>query len=611
MLLDLAERLRFGAVVYVVAAVSFAFVTDLTPAARGGAVVGAVALALAGFARTVTARRVTQALGSDRRRNREFLASAAVHAAVWIAFLGHSMWHVGGQPFNETLLLAMPAVLVSAAATVMAGSWRLAAFSISGQWAVLLGWAVRNHSVYRGFVWVLPVFFGIYILWLARGQHRHLRARLTQQILLEEQQEQLRQAKEVAEEASAARARFLATMSHEIRTPLNGVLGLTQLLSDTPLNREQRELLHTLGASGEHLLGIVNDILDYSKITAGKLQLEISVFDPRALLQETMAGVGALAQQRGLAFSWDAAPEVPAYVEGDALRLRQILLNLASNAVKFTPAGEVKVEVTAQSGELAFAVMDTGIGIAPQEQRALFRDFSQVDQSTTRRHGGTGLGLVISRHLAEAMGGSIEVESAPRQGSCFTLRLPMPAARPVSRTPLLAGGGAEFTASIRILIAEDNPVNRRITEAMLAATGATIESVENGSLAVERHLAQPFHLILMDCNMPVMDGFQATAAIRALSPPWGSVPVVALTANAFEEDRQRCLDAGMDAYLSKPIRRQDLLEAAVRWLRPPAPAADMQPEAPAEGALPSFPERFSLAVSRPSDVDADAVQAKA
>jgi TMAO reductase system sensor TorS len=428
-----------------------------------------------------------------------------------------------------------------------------------------------------------------------------------------------------AEEASRAKSRFLANMSHEIRTPLNGVLGMTALLGGTELTSAQRHYVETVRRSGEALLDLLSDILDFSRIEAGKLQLEKHEFDLRQPLKEVTELFAGHAGQKGLKLSCDIAPTVPVALSGDPGRLRQILVNLVSNAVKFTEAGEVTIRVTTavqgpDESLLRFAVKDTGIGIPCEFRDQIFESFAQVDGSHSRRFGGTGLGLAIARQLVELMGGEIGVDSQPGKGSTFwfTARLekqptslaqnPEPAlSRPASWNAGATGerdqakdGSSPLPPSspgLRgyVLLAEDNPVNQELVKTMLECFGCRVDTVANGREAVDACQRAAYDLVFMDCQMPLMDGFEAVRFIREREKTAAAhqrTPIVALTAHAFPSDRQRCLDAGMDDYLSKPFRQEHLREVTERWLgrkQGSAPGADAAGGAgsPLPAALPA------------------------
>ena len=365
------------------------------------------------------------------------------------------------------------------------------------------------------------------------------------------------------EAASAAKAKsvFLATMSHELRTPMNGVIGMSGLLLDTPLDAEQRRMVTATRQSAEALVAIVNDILDYSKLEAGRIELEAVDFEVRATVDGVLALLEPKATEKGLSLGLEAAPDVPALVQGDVGRLRQILFNLVGNAVKFTEAGEVRVvarRIAGPEGEvrLAFEVRDSGIGIEPAALDKLFDRFSQADAAVARKYGGSGLGLAICRQLCRAMGGDIAVESAPGQGSVFRFVIPfrVVAARaaPAGRAPEAVPDIAPVRA-LRILVAEDNRVNQMLVVAVLGKKGHTVDVVSNGLEAVEAVQRAPYDVVLMDDQMPEMDGVSATHAIRALDGSAARVPIIAVTGNVLAEDRARYEGAGMSDYITKPI----------------------------------------------------------
>ena len=387
----------------------------------------------------------------------------------------------------------------------------------------------------------------------------------------------LRAARDAAEAASGARAQFLAVMSHEIRTPLNGILGMADLLQDTGLNPEQAGYASTIVESGRHLLDLLNDVLDFCKIDSGELELDLALFEPRAVLDSVRAMAAPKAEAKGLRLRVEAAPAVPSQVLGDAQRLRQVLLNLVGNAVKFTHAGEVSVwldaEAAAEGWRLHGWVRDTGIGIAPDVMGRLFQEFSQIDGSLTRRFGGTGLGLAICRRLLEAMGGAIAVDSRPDAGSefRFTLRVGAAAAGSCPPVPVVAAA-----ARLSVLLAEDHAVNRMVATRIMERQGHAVQAVEDGAAAVAAVRRGGFDLVLMDVMMPVMDGLAATRAIRTLPGEAGRVKVIGVTANASRANEAACRAAGMDGFAPKPITAQLLMAEIARVFGgaapPPAPA---------------------------------------
>ncbi|MFN8549155.1 MAG: ATP-binding protein [Candidatus Eisenbacteria bacterium] len=398
----------------------------------------------------------------------------------------------------------------------------------------------------------------------AEVQARTLELRLSEEKLRE---------REAAIRAAKLKSEFLATMSHEIRTPMNAVIGMTGLLLETPLSPEQQDYASTIRRSAEALLTIVDDILDLAKIEAGKMRIEAAPFRLHTVIHDVIEMLKPSASARQIQLAATIDPAIPELLEGDVGRVRQILLNLVGNAVKFTDVGFVRVSASYLGGDVSetsvqLEVLDTGIGISGAAQELIFESFTQADGTSRRRHGGTGLGLTITRKLVEMMGGKITVESAPKVGSTFRVVLTFASVDPRTRElsdPRTAGPLAPLDA--RVLLAEDNLVNQTLCVKLLERWGCITDCVTNGLAALKAIRAKHYDVVLMDCQMPELDGYEATRAVREAEAGTGRrLPIIAITANAMEEDRQACLESGMDDYVSKPFHARDLHDCLARWL---------------------------------------------
>ncbi|MBN2886156.1 MAG: response regulator, partial [Chromatiaceae bacterium] len=447
--------------------------------------------------------------------------------------------------------------------------------------------AAFERGVLANVLWGLGAFLVIeWLLYLFWGMAaRRFEQRVAEKTAeLAEANQRLRQASAAAEQASRAKGEFLANISHEVRTPMNGVIGMLELLDDSPLDDTQRDCVEIAMRSARMQLAVINDVLDISKIEAGRLELERGEFELGALLDEVREILETQARSKGIELRQELDPQLrDQWLVGDALRLRQVLLNLAGNAVKFTARGEVVLsaevrDLSDTAMQVRLAVRDTGIGIDAETQTRLFTPFTQGDSATTRHYGGTGLGLSIARRLVELMGGHLELESQPGQGSTFWACIDFPRVRRASA--VATPEGPETTPlperfQGRVLLAEDNAINVKVACGLLGRLGIEPEVAANGREAVEMSAAKVYDLILMDVQMPEMDGYEATRQIRAREAEQADgrrLVIVALTAHALQGDRERCETMGMDDYLSKPVRVEALRRTLARWLPGTEPA---------------------------------------
>jgi len=411
------------------------------------------------------------------------------------------------------------------------------------------------------------------VLVLGRYFHQEFWAGLHGQYQLKLRASALEKAKAKVEEASRAKGDFLANMSHEIRTPLNGIIGMTDLVLESNLEPEQSSYLNDVKSSGETLLRIINEILDFSKIEAGGVALESIAFSPEKMIEKVVRPLRFSAESRANKLKIVVDRNVPAMLLGDPHRLWQILTNLTGNAVKFTENGTITISAetvtrTADNCTLLLKVSDTGIGIPPEAQTSIFQAFSQADGSTSRKFGGTGLGLAISKKLVELMGGDISISSTEGKGSTFTIRLDLPVAPAeiFSEAPARKKIGNTNLKGLRVLLAEDNTVNAKLASRLLEKSGVIVEWALDGKEAVETWKNNTFDLVLMDVQMPVMDGFEATAAIRKIEAGTGNhIPIIALTAHALSGYKELCLEKGMDDFITKPLNPRRLRECLAFW----------------------------------------------
>jgi two-component system, sensor histidine kinase len=526
-------------------------------------------LTLVSLAREVVYRLAARATVADAMRwARRHEAALAANGALF-GLIGTVLLPLN-DPALAAIMLASLAGIASVGLVVLATSQRAALAFTLPLLLPTIAYQLAQGTRVSIYVALALMVMTVLIVLEGRQASAHTLAMLRLRWRMDDLDAQRQRALVHAERSNAVKSQFLATMSHEMRTPLHGILGVTRLLrsSGAPADAGARaHQLEMLERSGEHLLGLINGVLDYSKIERGHVPLEATVFDLAALVESVADLAHIAAAEKGLTLALDLSIAAPCWVHADAARLRQVLLNLTGNAVKFTERGSVTMSVMrGAGGHTRFELRDSGPGVAADQREAIFDAFHQADGSFGRRHGGTGLGLTIARELARAMGGELACAEQPPPGACFVLTLPLPqAVAPTPRAPPLPGATG---LRGRVLLAEDNPVNALVAEALLRQAGLTVDLVEDGAQAVERARATRYDLILMDCQMPGMDGFQATARIRELESDAGTprVPIVALTANVLEGDRLRSIAAGMNDHMAKPFRQEDLGVMLQRFL---------------------------------------------
>ena len=494
------------------------------------------------------------------------MAALAANALILANVVAYLSIHFETPKLVYFVIMALGFATVGPSVRILVPSVVLALTAL----VILAGQAGPGVAGQYAFVGLAGAFGAIGLSTMTRGVvMRELRARLAAEALNRQIEQELAtnhalrvQAQDLARAADAAnrsKTEFLATMSHELRTPLNGVLGMAQAMTADPLSKAQRGRLVVIEDSGRALLGIINDVLDISKIEAGRLELSPTVFNMAGFADDLAALYGALAQERGLEFRLEVTPEARGWRRGDEVRLRQVISNLLSNALKFTEAGSVVARIDADGDLLKVSVTDTGMGVAPERAPQLFDKFVQADASTTRRFGGTGLGLSICREILSLMGGEIDFTSVVGEGSCFTFTAPL--ARAETPTSVTQAMEPSFDEALRVLVADDNPTNRLVIRTLLEQFGIDTVTVDSGAEAIEAWEAGAWSAILMDIHMPGMDGLEATKAIRARERTGGRarIPIIAVTASVLSHETDAYFAAGMDDFIAKPIELPRLL----------------------------------------------------